>query len=929
MTPCESAQDKLAHVGREGLETDGELREHVHGCPHCTRFLNALETVDELLGTLSPHVAPASATESLNLYAATPRKSPNASAQRREGGFRAAGALACAATVLAAVGLASNVVRAPQLQMLTGNMPVIYSQPSTALESTVVGETIAGFDTSAFEQAISANAAPSIAPLLKGLGEDTATQRQAQEKQRALEEIAQQDSAAAVVDDNREVATVLLEEFSAREARTNEDTAVAAQSQFSDDGSETIGGYAFGDGMSLDAEASDELAGLQSETVPEQPKKQASLRIIANSLLRSNSTAGKRERVQLEAFAKDYDAPLMEGEATNMSATNDRKEQLETERLAELNLQLDDISVQYRADEPSGLGSRSGTTPAEESVSVNARVELKNITDKAKAPEPVTPESDEAFKSSHSSFLSARDELDGVDFQTASGYWANTYVPGTPVIRLLESQLVSWNREAIAPSVGTAPLESAVAQNWQPFDAPRDAAIATYLHADKASVNGRTRLKVQIGLKASEREGGHRPAVNLGVVLDLRAAIDTQTAVRIRALLEAINRARQPGDRFSLTVAGPDGGTLVEADEFRHGPLSVAMSRLFAREPTGTSSPRTLTQAFNDAISRVRETDDPGSTLGSSLVLFVSTQDIGAHLPQLEPVVHDAAVNGITVSTVALGKNVGVQALERLVLLGQGNRLALLQAKDAPTLVDRELHTSSRAVARALRIRLKLAPGVQLIEVLGAHRLDSADAERVREAENSLDQRLARNLGITADRGDDEEGIQIVIPNFYAGDTHVVLLDVVAERPGPIADLTVRYKDLVYLRNGINRARLSLPAGNRALGPLERNVIKNQLAHLFSMNIARAADELALNQRHEAENTLARLRALIQSVRREVPAWRNDVELHNDEQLLSRYVQLIKSNVLAVEPQRRNAAASMRVAAHARVVPPFERHSGR
>ena len=41
----------------------------------------------------------------------------------------------------------------------------------------------------------------------------------------------------------------------------------------------------------------------------------------------------------------------------------------------------------------------------------------------------------------------------------------------------------------------------------------------------------------------------------------------------------------------------------------------------------------------------------------------------------------------------------------------------------------------------------------------------------------------------------------------------------------PIADVTVRYKDLVYLRNSVARANLTLGRDTDPPGPLERNVV--------------------------------------------------------------------------------------------------------
>ena len=141
---------------------------------------------------------------------------------------------------------------------------------------------------------------------------------------------------------------------------------------------------------------------------------------------------------------------------------------------------------------------------------------------------------------------------------------------------------------------------------------------------------------------------------------------------------------------------------------------------------------------------------------------------------------------------------------------------------------------------------IRLAPGVQFIGVVGSERLDTQRAERVREIEHSMDRRLSANLGIQADRGADEDGIQIVIPSIFSGDSVIVLLDVVTDRPGAIADVSLRYKDLVFLRNGSLHDHLELPAvhvfgavPNR--GPAELAVLKNLLSHHFVAAVEQAA----------------------------------------------------------------------------------------
>ena len=61
-----------------------------------------------------------------------------------------------------------------------------------------------------------------------------------------------------------------------------------------------------------------------------------------------------------------------------------------------------------------------------------------------------------------------------------------------------------------------------------------------------------------------------------------------------------------------------------------------------------------------------------------------------------------------------LAEPIDLDAVDRLTLAGQGNRRLLANAGEAPSVVDRELHSASRVVARAVRLRIRLAPGVRL-----------------------------------------------------------------------------------------------------------------------------------------------------------------------------------------------------------------------
>ena len=521
-------------------------------------------------------------------------------------------------------------------------------------------------------------------------------------------------------------------------------------------------------------------------------------------------------------------------------------------------------------------------------------------------------------------FLAERASLDGLTFKDAKGYWANTYLPGDPATRFLQARLRQYDPAALAAYTRTPlRLHDAARQTPQPFDSPNHAAVAVYLHADRQGLSEETRFLVQVGLKAIDRHAGRRPAMNVGVVLDLRGEIPVDVAANMRALLLALNEAKELGDRFRLVVAGRPGGLVLEPDDFRHGTIAVTWNRFFGpAEPVAPFDDATLTLvgAAAKAIQSVNQDDDPTAVLGSGLVLLVTSQPLGDATGTLSDLAHQSAVTGIPLSVVGVGGNVVPKELERVALAGQGNRRLLELGSEAAGLVDQELSAASRVVARAVRLRIRLARGVKLVDVLGSERLDEVRAQKVREAEQSIDLRLSRNLGIEADRGEDEEGIQIVIPNFYAGDEHVVVLDVVASGLGPIADVTVRYKDLAFLRNGVARARLALGRQQKVAGPLEYNVLKNFLAQRLSEVLEEAGVALARANPGEATRLLTEFHDLLTGLCLELPGLQNG-DLARDLAMLKEYTTLLGTQAVEQPGPRNYLSDSLRYAARLKVQP--------
>jgi len=497
-----------------------------------------------------------------------------------------------------------------------------------------------------------------------------------------------------------------------------------------------------------------------------------------------------------------------------------------------------------------------------------------------------------------------RQQTEGLTFRSPTGYWANTYLPGDSAMRSLRRRLAD-DPVALRLADLASPAEPA-------FEAPRSGALALSVSSDTAQVEGRTRVLMSVGVRGAAQRAGRRPSLRTQVLLDLRQPLDEGARGRVRALLSALSRRHEASDEVGLIVAGPDGGTRIELGSMRHGQVTVALRRIFGERPADASA-LDLSVALSRAVSSISQLDED-APLGSSMVLLLtpSLSDADAH--SLASVAHTGALAGVNTTVVALDSGAPLAAIERVALAGQGRRRVMDEARNADDLVRDEIAAVSRVVARAVRLRIRLAEGVQLVDVLGSHSLNEQQAERVRQAEQAVDRALAARLGIVSDRGDDEDGIQIVVPAFYADDTHHVLLDLVVPGPGPVADVQARFKDLLRLGNGTLTDRLVLTRGMSARGPAQRAVYAAGLGFEVASAMRMAATQLESGQPQVARATLTRASARLDSATLAMPELASMPALARDVSLCRNYQQAISSGSTG------ELAASLRYAAHRRLL---------
>jgi len=171
--------------------------------------------------------------------------------------------------------------------------------------------------------------------------------------------------------------------------------------------------------------------------------------------------------------------------------------------------------------------------------------------------------------------------------------------------------------------------------------------------------------------------------------------------------------------------------------------------------------------------------------------------------------------------------------------------------------------------------------------------LSEAETAQVRAEEQQLDQRIAEELGIVADRQVEppDEGLKLAIPTMHAGRHHVVMLRVRVP-PGTgereVARVELRYKDLVARTNGRDEQRVTVEVADdreAMVASLDRATKKNLLGFRTGEAMLAASDAV---ERGRSRDAIERVDDQMTLLAVASERWR-DPDLQADAVLLGRY----------------------------------------
>jgi hypothetical protein len=544
--------------------------------------------------------------------------------------------------------------------------------------------------------------------------------------------------------------------------------------------------------------------------------------LVARTITRGAEQKNLGEAAENEADgALDANAPAADGDLRRQFAGNGEGKARPKPQDKPVGRKRDEVAQQdSRGDQPKASGLVSALDRLEAKPSLDDQVDLGALAPQARQPTGGAAETDEEEEFEEAD-AKEKDKAETTDSERARNdafggpagrdrdrqglfaaevekptaflprmaYFESNYVGGDAgyahFVRALSRDLPDFAR-ALEAARATPP----------PLDPPESDGLGLEVTTEPSWMERPGRALLMVSLTGSSRFGWRRPPLDLAVVLG--GSRDKQ-AVELELLL-ALTRKLGPED--SLSVVRVDGSgspeVVLPLEPLRRVRSALAGAPVEARsEQSAGDAP--LAAALRLAAAELGSRgDSSGRVPGTRVVLCVADSTAAGEPGELLAAAHELTTAGVVTSVVEHGET---GALWGVAQAGNGSYHNLRSQADSTAVADGFLDALSRVVARLVRVNIRLAPDVSAIRVLGSHLLNTEEQALLKAREEATDAQLSASMGIQADRGLDDDGLQSVMPYFLGGDSHTIFVEVWCERPGPVAEVTVKYKDMVSLRN--------------------------------------------------------------------------------------------------------------------------------
>lgn len=380
-----------------------------------------------------------------------------------------------------------------------------------------------------------------------------------------------------------------------------------------------------------------------------------------------------------------------------------------------------------------------------------------------------------------------------------NGRFATTYRPGGGHLAAFESAVA----RGIVPE-GERELVSDLGARYAPTLAkPTSKALAveTALERGKVAPSGGP-VHLRIALQSTEAHPAERPHLSVVVVLDVSGSMRGELISSARTAATALVDKLAPTDDFSLVTFSSEAEVRVRMGQVgaRRDAIKKTISEV--AEGGGTNIGEGLRLGYEQAKDKSVPDD------AERVVMLLSdgrANDGITNQGELSGLALGAFQDGIQTSAFGLGTDYDGPLMSSIANDGAGGYYYLRDPEQIPSALTTELDKRLDPVATAVEVRVRLKPGIELLDAYGSRRLNESEAARVRSIEVASDQQSEKRDHIKANRQNDQDGgMRFFIPAYARDESHAILLKLkLPEGVGAkeIALCEVKYKDRVTKKN--------------------------------------------------------------------------------------------------------------------------------
>lgn len=469
-------------------------------------------------------------------------------------------------------------------------------------------------------------------------------------------------------------------------------------------------------------------------------------------------------------------------------------------------------------------------------------------------------------------------------------YISNTYMGGSGMKDRLE-KLIS---EGVMVEGKRVKLEAFSRHYAQAFPIPTTTALNLSADTERSKIiQDGDKTFLQVGIQAIQGELPRRPPLNIALVMDRSGSMADENKMEF---------AKQAAAQLVDKLSGNDVFALVAFDNAAQVllPAQKVSNKAHVKNVIAHLAPGGGTNIYDGLQLGYQEAQKHAARDGVNLVILLSDGQVTAGVTdpaRFQQLVSAQVDRDIQTTSVGLGVQFNEDLMLSIARDGKGNYHFIKDGADTQKVFAKELDELTHIVAKALKLRIQLADGVGLVRVLGATQLSEEQVKQVKTEEKKIDRKVYEELGIPQNRqkDKDEPGIKVLIPNFYRGDSHVVMLEVSIPKGSgtrKVADVFLKYKDLVFKRNREAKVTVSVdyvPDRDAMIASINKNVKKNLLGFQTGEALIEAA---ALLERGRIADAVKKIDERMVVLGKAAQLWR-DKDLDRDGKLLDRYKTVI------------------------------------